>query len=154
MSFPGLDWRVLLLAAAAVLLAAGLIVVWWRRRPRDPEEIERQRRAYVNQIGRIVEGEVLEFRETHPHDLHTPKSFSLSKRNGGARVTAHHLPRNVVVYRYAISGVTYETAQDITGLEERACVETLVAGLPISVKYDPANPGNSILVADDWSGVH
>ena len=59
-----------------------------------------------------------------------------------------------VRYSYSISGVTYETAQDVTGLEERLCLERLAAGQPASVKYDPSNPSNSILVADDWSGLH
>jgi len=57
-------------------------------------------------------------------------------------------------YTYSISGVSYETAQDITGLEERACLHRIVSGQPASVKYDPSNPSNSILVADDWSGLH
>ena len=62
--------------------------------------------------------------------------------------------RRLVRYSYSISGVTYETAQDVTGLEERLCLERLAAGQPASVKYDPSNPSNSILVADDWSGLH
>ena len=62
--------------------------------------------------------------------------------------------RNLIWYSYSISGVTYETAQDVTGLEERVCLHRLAAGQAASVKYDPANPSNSILVADDWSGVH
>ena len=177
MSFPTLDWRLVLLAGAAVLLAAGGIVAWWRRRPRDPQEIERRRRAYVNQIGRIVEGAVMEIREAPPLDRRWAKGFTFRRTNSaphrratdgasssGVLASSPHRasrsgaadrpPRNIIVYSYSISGVTYETAQDITGLEERACFERLVAGLPISVKYDPANPGNSILVADDWSGVH
>jgi len=36
----------------------------------------------------------------------------------------------------------------------RGIVERLAAGQPASVKYDPSNPSNSILVADDWSGLH
>lgn len=177
MSFLHLDWRLVLLAAAAVLLAVSGIVLWWRRRPRDPEEIERRRRAYVNQVGRIVEGAVMEIREAPPLDRRSARGFLFRRKNGSPRRRAtdhasqssgrigapHHAsrggapdraPRNIILYSYSISGVTYETAQDITGLEERACLERLVAGLPISVKYDPANPGNSILVADDWSGVH
>jgi hypothetical protein len=51
--------------------------------------------------------------------------------------------------------VTYETAQDITGLEHRATGRgQLLSGQTASVKYDPANPSNSILVSEDWSGLH
>ena len=149
MNFSGIDWNVVLLAAAGVLLAAGELAVWWRRRPRDPQEIERRRRTHVNQVGRIVEGEVMEIREELSGDLN-PVPKRRATDNGASNGT----PRNVVVYSYSISGVTYQTAQDITGLEERACVGRIVTGLPVSVKYDPANPGNSILVADNWSGVH
>ena len=49
--------------------------------------------------------------------------------------------------------MTYHTAQDITGLESQVRMERLVAGQPASIKYDPANPVDSILVADDWSGL-
>ena len=61
--------------------------------------------------------------------------------------------RRLVRYSYSIAGVTYETAQDVTGLEERLCLERIASGQPASVKYDPSNPSNSILVADDWSGL-
>ena len=60
----------------------------------------------------------------------------------------------MICYSYSISGVSYETAQDVTGLEERAALGRVAAGQPASVKYDPSNPSNSILVSDDWSGLH
>jgi hypothetical protein len=71
----------------------------------------------------------------------------------GARPLKDMRPRHLVSYSYLISGVTYQTAQDITGLESQIRLERLVAGQPASIKYDAANPSDSILVADDWSGL-
>jgi len=62
--------------------------------------------------------------------------------------------RKLVCYAYSISGVTYETSQDVTGLQDRVVISQLVAGQHASVKYNPSNPSDSILVADDWSGLH
>ena len=44
-------------------MAAIGIIVWLRRKPIDASEIERQRRAYLNKVGRIVEGQILEISE-------------------------------------------------------------------------------------------
>jgi hypothetical protein len=135
--------------AAAALLFLAAALWWWRRRPRDPEEIERRRREYLSRVGRIVEGEIVEIRESHA---------AASPAGGGKRaaplVAASNGKRSLVCYTYAISGVTYETAQDVTGFEERACIDRLISGQPASVKYDPHSPGNSMLIAEDWSGLH
>ena len=153
MNLPELDWRTLLLAGAALALVVGGIVLWWRRRPRDPEEVERRRRSYLNQVGRIVEGEVLEITERQAAEVRPPRS--LRWRRAPAPVAkSGNGKRTLVLYSYSISGVTYQTAQDITGMEARACLDRVMHGQPVSVKYDPANPGNSILIADDWSGLH
>ncbi len=148
----GIDWRILLGTLAA--LAASGALYWRRRRPRDAEEIERQRRSYLNQVGRIAEGQILEILDAPAPPAETRKgSGPFRKRRAAPSDDRPNSPRKVVSYSYSISGVTYETAQDITGLEERACLDRVVAGQPASVKYDPANPSNSILVADDWSGL-
>lgn len=142
------QWHALIFAAVALLLAALGFVVWWRRRPRDPAEVERRRRAYLNQVGRIVEGHILEISDESSPGAGLGMQMTAAKpqhRNGFHKM---------VFYSYSISGVTYETAQDITGMEERICLERVVAGQHISVKYDPDNPSNSILMADDWSGLH
>ena len=77
-----------------------------------------------------------------------------SRRKAAAPQSGGNGLRRLVRYSYSIAGVTYETAQDVTGLEERLCLERIASGQPASVKYDPSNPSNSILVADDWSGLH
>lgn len=136
-----------------VAVGAALVLQRVFRKPDDPEAEERRRRFQLNQVGRIVEGLVVELVETPAVPPPQPAPGMFSRRapapvnDGVARL------RRLIRYSYSISGVTYETAQDVTGLEERLCLERLAAGQPASVKYDPSNPSNSILVADDWSGI-
>ncbi len=150
MNHSTVDWRQIALAAG-VLAAVGGAIFWLRRRPHDPTEVERKRRSYLNQIGRIVEGQVLEIVEA-PAEV--PVQRGIFGRRPATPANGADSKRKMLFYTYSISGVSYETAQDITGLEERACLHRLVVGQPASVKYDPSNPSNSILVADDWSGLH
>jgi len=126
-----------------------MIVYAFFRPAVDPEEAERKRRLHLNQIGRIAEGQVVELAE---HEAQTPPS-SRGLFGGKSQPLANLRARQLVSYSYAISGVTYHTAQDITGLESQVRLERLVAGQPASIKCDPANPVDSILVADDWSGL-
>jgi hypothetical protein len=123
------------------------------KKPEDPEGEERRRRFQLNQVGRIVEGLVVELVETPASPASESDSGTRSGRKAGPPVLVKNGMRRLIRYSYSISGVTYETAQDVTGLEERLCLERLAAGQPASVKYDPSNPSNSILVADDWSGI-
>lgn len=135
--------------AGGTVLAIGLILYAFVRPSVDPEEAERKRRLHLNHIGRIAEGQVVELSEQ--------PAPPVEERRGllGSRPRALHdqRPRFLVSYSYSISGVTYHTAQDITGLESQVRFERLMAGQQASVKYDPSNPSDSILVADDWSGL-
>lgn len=142
-------WHELALVLAVVVLIAGFVVAWRFGRAKDPSEVERERRSYLNRVGRIVDGQVLEVVE-RPAEQEGVASAN-RKRGRGAKLTSPN--HRLLLYTYSISGVTYEAAQDITGLEEQACLERVVAGQPVGVKYDPANPSNSILIADDWSGL-
>lgn len=140
MNHIGLQWHLWALNAAGLAVVAGAFISRLLGRSPDTDEIERQRRAYLNQIGRIVEGQITDLVEV-AEDTAQRKGKNASPR------------RKLVCYSYSISGVSYETAQDITSLEGRAGLERIITGLPASVKYDPSNPSNSILIADDWSGL-
>lgn len=143
------DWKLVLAMGAAAIAAIAMISYAFFRPAEEPENVERRRRLHLNQIGRIAEGQVVELAEHPPEPRETAKKFFGSR----ARPVIDLGPRHLVTYSYAISGVTYHTAQDITGLEGQIRFERLVAGQPASVKYDPSNPSDSILVADDWSGL-
>jgi hypothetical protein len=143
------DWKLVLTMTAAAIAALAMIAYAFFRPAEPPEEVERKRRLHLNQIGRIAEGQVVDLVQ------HSPEEPASNKKVFGSRPRPLPAvgPRHFVSYSYAISGVTYHTAQDITGLEGQIRFERLVAGQPASVKYDPSNPSDSILVADDWSGL-
>jgi hypothetical protein len=148
------EWQNLIPLAGLVILAAVGVFYWLRRKPPDAAEIERQRRAYLNRVGRIVEGQVLEIVD-HAREASDPaaKSPGIFQKRAVPAASSNGTQK-LLYYTYSISGVTYETAQDITGLEEGKHLGRVAAGQTASVKYDPSNPSNSILLADDWSGLH
>jgi len=143
------DWRLVLTLGGGSILAIALLVYAFRRPHVDPQLAERKRRLHLNHIGRIAEGQVVELNEQPPEPVEPPRGLLGSR----ARPLPDLRPRYMVSYSYSISGVTYHTAQDITGLESQVHFDRLVAGQQASVKYDPSNPSDSILVADDWSGL-
>ena len=114
----------------AVLLALGLWMVF-RKRP-TAEELERARRLFLAHSGRLVDGMLLDVCEVEAED--------------GRTLT-------MLLYSYRIGGVDYESSQDITDM--RGVVDALQvrAGFPCSARYQPGNPHNSIVVAEEWSGL-
>jgi hypothetical protein len=143
------NWHEVASVAGLGAFAAAALYFVFHKKPEDSEQIERQRRAYLNRIGRIVEGQVVEV--SNESVVSVPEGSSSTK---SPAASAFAPAPKMLYYSYSISGVTYETAQDVTGLEEQAHLNRVVAGQHASVKYDPSNPSNSILLADDWSGLH
>ena len=143
------DWKLVLGMGGALVAAVAMIAYAFFRPAVNPEDEERKRRLHLNQIGRIAEGQIVELVERPPESKEARKGLF----GASARPLQDMRPRHLVSYSYLISGVTYQTAQDITGLESQIRLERLVAGQPASIKYDAANPSDSILVADDWSGL-
>jgi hypothetical protein len=147
------NWRQNWPYGAIGIVVLVILYLVFRRREPDPREVERLRRLYLNRIGRIVEGQVLEIVDTTKEPPPDPPRKFFRRAPATLKIPSD-VAGKLLYYTYSISGVTYETAQDITGMEERAALNKAVIGKAASVKYDPANPSNSILIADDWSGLH
>jgi Protein of unknown function (DUF3592) len=146
-----LDWRMWAAIGAGLALVGGTCVSMWLRREPDGDELEQKRRSHINQVGRIAEGQILEVLDV-PHEPAEARGPALFRR--ASKNVTENGRRKLICYSYSISGVSYETAQDITRLESRASERVLVPGRPASIKYDPSNPGDSIVLTDDWSGLH
>jgi hypothetical protein len=59
----------------------------------------------------------------------------------------------MLLFSYRIGGVDYECSQDITLMQEIVDPAQVRAGFPCTVRYQPGNPQNSIVVAEGWSGL-
>jgi len=103
-----------------------------RRKPKRSEELERVRREWLDHVGRITDGTVIDVQE---------------------------LPREeqkqsvLLIFQYDVAGVSYEASQDVTYLRQFINLHSCRLGLPTSVRYDPQNPGNSIVVSERWMGL-
>jgi hypothetical protein len=58
----------------------------------------------------------------------------------------------LLFYSYAVRGVEYTASQDIAPLKAKMPSELSPNGA-VSVKYDARNPANSIVIAEEWSGL-
>lgn len=59
---------------------------------------------------------------------------------------------DLLIYSYAVRGVEYTAPQDISRL--KAFLPGDLASLGhVLVKYDPRNPANSIVLAEEWTGL-
>jgi hypothetical protein len=58
----------------------------------------------------------------------------------------------MVFYSYSVRGVEYTASQDISRFASDPSVD--FSGVSaLSVKYDPRNPANSVVLAEAWSGL-
>ncbi len=151
--------RVLIAAGLGVAAAAGIAGYVLTRPQPTPEEIERERRDLIARTGRITDGTIL---DTLTQDILTQDApatqdtsmtgITASTASGNQNPEdAPASPPHIIVYNYRIAGVSYECAQDVTNLADH--VHGIRTDLPIQVRYELHNPGNSIVVAESWSGL-
>ncbi len=117
------------------LAALGVAVISFallRRKPKTSVDLERERRGWLSQVGRITDGTVIDVQEITP--------------NG-------HRAATMLIYQYDVAGVSYEASQDVTYLRQWINLHSCRLGLPTSVKYDPHNPGNSMVISEGWMGL-
>jgi hypothetical protein len=118
-----------LLGSTGVVCAAYFLL---RRKPKTAEDLERKRRTFLDHVGRITDGTVIDVQE-----------LNLDNQR----------PATMLIYQYDVAGVSYEASQDVTYLRQWINLHSCRLGLPTSVKYDPQNPGNSLVVSEAWIGL-
>ena len=116
-------------------VAAALVVVYLasRRKRKTADDLELERRQFIDRVGRITDGTVIDVQE-----------MAASEKQRSAIL---------LIYNYDVAGVSYECSQDVTYLRHWINLHSCRLGLQTSVKYDPQNPGNSLVVSENWMGL-
>jgi len=86
-------------------------------------ELERRRRKDLQSRGKMGDANLLEFRDQS------------------------------VFYSYAVGGVEYTACQDLSDLQPLLPADIWSTIGAASIKYDPRNPANSIVLCEQWSGL-
>ena len=111
----------------AIALAAVLVaavLAWKLLRPKpSAEELERRRRAALQANGKLGDGEVIDVEGV------------------------------AIVYSYSVGGVGYTASQDVSVFEAQLPENTMTLIGPALVRFDPRNPANSIVIAEEWNGL-
>lgn len=122
-------YSLIAIAGAGLLLGAN---AWARSRRKTPDQRERERRMRISETGRITDGTVIDVNEM--------------QSNGSGEL-------QLLIYHYDVAGVSYEASQDVSSLRHMVDLHSCRAGLMTSIKYDPGNPGNSIVISENWTGL-
>ena len=114
---------ILALVGVVAIVAATFGYRAWRLSKITPEERERRRRAELVARGKMGDASITEIRG------------------------------DLLFYCYAVRGVEYTASQDLSLLKEHlpADMSSLIGS--VSVRYDPKIPANSIVLAEDWTGL-
>jgi hypothetical protein len=121
--FTGADAITAALLAALLVLAGMIGVRAWRRSRISSDEWERRRRLTLLAMGKMGDANLL--------DVHD----------------------DLLLYSYSVRGVEYTASQNISRLRQFLPADVASLAGHVLVKYDARNPANSIVLAEEWSGL-
>lgn len=123
LSFTSAKEIILALVGVVAIVSAILGYRAWRRSKVTPEERERRRRAALVMRGKMGDATITELRG------------------------------DLIFYSYDVRGVEYIASQDISLLKAYLPSDLSALIGAVSVRYDAKNAANSIILAEEWSGL-
>ena len=87
-----------------------------------------------------------------PEERERRRRAALVARGKMGDATLVEVRDDLLFFTYSVGGVEYTASQDVSTLKPHVPPDLSAIG-PVSVKYDPRNPANSIVVSDEWSGL-
>ena len=82
-----------------------------------------------------------------------PTAEELEQQRRDFLVKTGRIVDGMMLFNYRIGGVDYECSQDVTDIAEVVDPKQIKLGFPCSVRYQPGKAQNSIVVAEQWTGL-
>jgi hypothetical protein len=91
-------------------------------------------------------------RQVTPEERERQRRVWLVSRGKMGDATLVEIREDLLFYSYSVRGVEYMASQDISRLAQRLPADLSELGA-VAVKYDARNPANSIVIAEEWTGI-
>ena len=90
-------------------------------------------------------------RRTSPEERERRRRLAVNSRGRLIEGVVTEARDGAVFYSYSWRGIEYDCSQDISAVPAFPSDARTFAG-PVTIKFDPRNPYNSIVVCELWSG--
>ena len=90
---------------------------------------------------------------TSPAERERQRRAQLVRTGKMGDATLMDMQESNLFYAYLVRGVEYTASQDVSLLKDQIPADLSLLS-SVSVRYDPKNPANSIVIAEEWSGLH
>jgi hypothetical protein len=90
-------------------------------------------------------------RRVTPEELERRRRAMLVARGKTGDAVLVEIREDLLFFTYSVRGVEYTASQDVSALREQ--VPEDLSSVAVGVKYLPQNPANSIVLAEEWSGL-
>ena len=88
-----------------------------------------------------------------PKDKELRRRFQVNQEGRLADATITEVLDNTIFYEYSVRGVLYTASQDVARLRDQIPSDPDRLIGPVTIKYSPRNPANSIILCEEWSGL-
>jgi hypothetical protein len=117
------------------------------------EEISLALLAVLVTIVAIMGHRAWKLSRTTPAERERQRRAALVRSGKMGDATLMDMQESNLFYAYLVRGVEYTASQDVSSLKEQIPPDLSLLS-SVSVRYDPKNPANSIVISEEWSGLH
>ena len=96
---------------------------------------------------------IIRLRRLTPEERERRRRFAVSRHRRSIEGLLTEASAEMIHYQYDLRGVSYFASQDVRALGAWLPADPSRLIGPVTVRYEPRNPANSIVICEEWSGL-